>query len=106
MKLRVADRINLTNILPERGTYVTMEQLRLLRAALALNEDEIKRIEFTTIESNGNHSYQWEDDKDKGKKIDIPLELLLVIKNILVDLDKEENLTSPLVGLYKIFVEM
>ena len=46
MKLTIFERIQLQNVLPEKGDYITLKLIRKLRESLSFSEKEIADIDF------------------------------------------------------------
>lgn len=100
MKLKVADRIRLLSILPEKGNLLTIKIVRELRENLSFSEKEHKDFGLKGL----GDRIVWDDDKDKGKKVLIGDQAKEVIEKSLRDLNEKDELTVPDIGLWEKFI--
>lgn len=101
MKLSVADRLLLLNILPKEGSLTTIKLMRELREELSFSEEENKKLGF----KQEGDMVLWNFEADLEKEIKISDILKDVIKKTLKELDKSEKLTEAHLGLWDMFVE-
>ena len=105
MKLLIADRINLSNILPEKGNAVNMKLLRDLKGELSFSEQEIKKYKIKAEQVENEIQYNWKSEFDTEKEIKIGATLNVLIVDIFKDLDAKEEITDSLLNLYGKFME-
>lgn len=102
MKLNVAERISLLQILPSEGDFTTLRVLRELQGKLGFSEADWKKFKLERVEDR----VQW-DIKEGAKDVEIEMgeKALEIIKDALVKLDKSKKLTSQLISVYEKFVQ-
>jgi hypothetical protein len=103
MELNVFERLNLLNILPKEGTFITLKIVRQLREALSFNEEELKALQFKQNTEMG--TVQWNSEADTPKEIAIGEKATDIVVEALKELDKQKKLTDQHFGLYEKFVE-
>ena len=103
MELNVFERLNLLNILPKEGTFITLKIVRQLREALSFSEDEIKVLNFQQNIKEG--TIQWNTAADIIKDVAIGEKATDMVVDALKELDKQKKLTEQHIGLYEKFVE-
>ena len=93
MKLTVYERLTIPGILPAKGNYEAGIKIRDIREKCELTQDELKRINFRTVQlPNGNVNAQWDEKKVRVKEVLFTELELLLIQNHLKELDKKEEL--------------
>lgn len=106
MKMSIAERVALLDVLPKEGNFVTLKALRVLREDVSLSDEENKLVGMTIEPSeDGKGFYRWDGDKDPNKDIKIPGTLYSVIVDTLITLDKQKRLTEAHLPIYERFVE-
>lgn len=100
MKLSIADRIILLQILPKQGSFVTFKILMDLKASIAFNEAEIK--ECNIKESEGRVTW----DKLKDKEVTIGERATEIIQEALRKIDKEEKINEQTYTLFEKFIKL
>lgn len=130
MKLTVFERIQLQNLLPDQGDFVTLKLIRKLREALSFSEKEIADIDFknrwqcqacNTSElttqtpkcpSCGAYmqpagSVHWDEGKALKVLKDVHMGRTMrdLCRATLKKLSDEEKLTEQAMSLYEKFVE-
>ena len=101
MKLNVAERLVLLNLLPREGGITTLRIVRELRDNLSFSEEEHKTLQFKS-EDNGT---QWESDAIGETEIEIGPRAYTLIAEILEKLDKDEKLVEDYMSGWEKFVE-
>ena len=106
MKLNIAERIALLNILPLEGNLVTLKIIRTLQSELAFSEEEIKRFKVkNTMKPDGSAFVVWNSDFTKETK---DVEIGEVAHSIIVEqlkmLENAKKLRLELLDLYEKFV--
>ncbi len=108
MRLTIAERMSLLDMLPVQGNIVTLRAITSLRLNLSMSEEEIKEYEIKTVRSeDGKVFVQWAPEFDKTR-IDIPMsdhEKGIVTREIL-QLDQQSKLTINQLPLYEYFVDL
>ena len=109
MRLLVAERLSLMQILPKEGNFVTLKIVRDLQSALSFSEKEHEKLKFTTETDPKNPEKQfmkWRDIKDlkvANKDVSVGPKAKEIVSSILKKLDKDGTLTQQLFGLYEKF---
>jgi hypothetical protein len=102
MKLNVAERVALLQILPTEGDFTTLKVLRGLQESVGFSEEDHKKFKLKTKETR----VSWDPVEgikeieikigDKGKEI---------IKEALLKMDSEKKLIPNLFTVYEKFVQ-
>lgn len=128
MKLTVMERIQLQNMLPEKGDYITLKLIRKLRESLSFSEKEINEIRFkthwrcntcNTIELSAQTPkcpscaaymenagmVNWDEKKALKviKDVHMGKTALETCRAVLKKLSDEKALTEPMMKLYEAF---
>ena len=107
MRLTVAERMALLDMLPVQGNIVTLRLLTELKLKVALSEEELTKYEVKQVkEKDGRVFIQWAPEFDK-LRVDIPIsdhEKGVVIRTIM-QLDSQSQLTVHSLPLYDYFVD-
>lgn len=100
MKLAVAERIQLLQILPTKGDFATAKILSQLRLGLGLTEDEFKEWGVRNDPEAG--MIHW----DKNGVAEIPIGEVAtgIVVDTLRDLDKKKELPVELIEMYEKFI--
>jgi len=107
MKLNIAERVALLNILPPEGNLVTLKIIRELQTALSFSEDEVKRFKIkSNLAPGGLGAFvTWDSDYTKETK---EVEIGDVAKGIIVEqlkaLEGQKRLRMEMLDLYEKFV--
>ena len=59
MKLSVTERLTLSGMLPEKGSYTSLKLIRVAREALSFTEEEHKLLQFRNEEVGGQQLSRW-----------------------------------------------
>ena len=68
------ERINILNLLPEKGSYTNLKLLRVAKEALSFTESENKSLKFRNEESGGQVKTSWNDKVMYNKLTNKPVE--------------------------------
>lgn len=95
LRLGISDRIALFNILPRKGSLLTLQVAEDIRKKAVISEEEQKRIKYReSFTPDGKLIVEW--DIKKAKDIDVqisPLEVDLLKKAVAV-LDQQEEVVE------------
>ena len=100
MELDIKQRMALLNVVPSEG--VRMKDLRIARGLqrrLSFTEEEQARFKF--VEADGR--MKWDEDEDTPVEIQIGARGIVIIKDSVLKLDKEEKLTVDHVDIWDLF---
>jgi len=102
MKLTIYERIAILGVLPKEGDFTTLKILRDLQNLIGFSEEDHKK--FKIVQENGQ--IRW-DEKEGLKKVNIELgeKAREIIKNALLDLDKQKKLEPRHYTIYERFVQ-
>lgn len=104
MKLTVAERIIIGNILPSEGNFVTLRVIRDLRNNLSFSDEELAKLSF---KGDGNSKIFWDSvaEQEMGpKEVEIGQAALGIIRDALLKLDREGRLTEQMLDVYERFL--
>lgn len=101
VKLTLAERIHVMNLLPEQADVITLRRISVARAALMPSEAEIKAWDVTIA----NGSFQWQPESDTSAVIEIGESMWDKISEILKEKSKANELNLAQLPLYEKFVE-
>jgi len=101
MKLGIAERINVLNILPVEGNIITLRVVNELRGALSFSE---KEIADAGIKQDTDGRITWDHTAGVGKDVKIGDTAKDIIKTALKKLDDEKKLTAQLVPIWDKFM--
>jgi len=101
MKLGIAERLNVMNILPAEGNIVTLRVVNELREALSFSEKELAEAKIKVIDGG---QVQWDSQSTLVKDVKIGDTTKDIIKDALKKLDDEKKLTPALVPLWDKFM--
>jgi hypothetical protein len=97
VKLNFIKRFTLLALLPKEGDFQTMRDLRVLKESLALSADEDAAYQPQLKDG----TLTWNPEVDYDKEIGITTNVLMKIREILNDMDKEGKLADPHVDIYE-----
>jgi hypothetical protein len=101
MKLRVADRLILLNILPQEGDITTLRILRDLKGRLSFSEDELAALEIKSIDGGTF----WKQDADKEVEIEIGQKANGLICDAFRILNEQKKLRADFLPVYERFIK-
>jgi hypothetical protein len=102
-ELSVADRVSLVQILssaPKMGSYLYFKEFSKVSSQVSIGEPEQKAIDWV----QGDDRITWNAEKAKVKTVEIADCVAKIIKNALVELDKNEQLHPEHIPVYEMFV--
>ena len=107
MKLNIAERIALLNVLPPQGSLVELRIVRELQSQLAFSETEMKRFKMKNNRTpDGIAFVVWDSDFNKEPK---DIKIGDVAKGIIVEqlktLESRKMLRLEMLDLYEKFVD-
>jgi len=106
MKLGIADRIVLLNLLPAEGNIITLRVVNELRSELSFSEEELKEAKIVTEAGpEGQGRTNWDGSANVEKDVKIGDTAKGIIVAALKKLNDEEKLTAQFVPMYEAFVE-
>lgn len=97
--LKIAERLRLSQALPEQGSLATQKVLIELRNKLLIDQKEWKK--YDVKEDDG--TVRWDDKKDKGREYEFGRVEEKLIVNALEDLDKEKKVKPEHITLFDKF---
>ena len=102
MKLNIHERVTLLQILPTEGDFTTLKILGDLQSALGFSEEDHKKFKIKQVDS----TISW-DPKEGVKEYEIELgdKATEIIKDALLDLDKNKKLKVGHFSVYEKFVQ-
>lgn len=107
MRLTIAERMSLLDILPLQGNVVTLRMVMSLREKVALTEEEIDKWQIKQVRNEGGGVLvQWAPEFDKTR-VDIPMsdhEKGVVTREI-TQRESKSQLTVSALPLYNYFVD-
>ncbi len=102
MEFTVKERLVLGSVLPKEGKdYVTLTLASNLGEKVAFSSDEVESFGLTT--ATDGKSLTWKLDSP-AKDIPIGPKTIQVVKDALLQMEKDNKLTADLLSLYKKFV--
>jgi len=106
MKLNVAERLQVLELLPQEGKYAALKALRKARETISLTPQEIKEINYVEAPAPAGRGVviTWDVDKEKVREIPFDEYITTVIRDVLVKMDKENKLNERTFSLYEKFV--
>jgi len=99
-ELTLKERILLLGLLPREGNFVILKIVRDLQNKLSLTEEEHKEFEIKQTE---NQIY-WNEKGNQPKPIEIGDKAKEIIKDCILELDKQKKLKQDHMELYQKFV--
>ena len=103
MKLTILERITLLQILPKEGDFITLKVLRDLGSVLGFSEEDHKKYK---IVQNGDR-VTWDNGKEEkdGSELEIGEKATEIIKEALLNMDKEKKLQANHMSVYEKFIQ-
>lgn len=101
MKLNVAERIALIQVLPKEGDFVTLKVLRDLQDKIGFSEKDHKKFKIVRT----GDQMTWGNEGMKEVEIEMGEKAIEIIKESLTGLDKEKTLRPEHVSLYEKFIQ-
>lgn len=106
MKLTIEERVILSGILPVDHTYQVIKAKVKLVQDMGFEEEETRKYDVQSTVEGGQQQIRYNKEAAHGyeKDIKIPPILKQVIKEILVNMDKEKKINHHTLSLYEKFV--
>jgi len=104
MKLSLKERLVLLSVLPKKGNFKNLVEIRALGEVLRITEAERVEIDMHNDEATG--TIQWNTEKAKPKDVTITAKGLEIIQKGLTDLDKRGEATEDHLDVWKRFEGM
>jgi hypothetical protein len=100
MELNIPERLYVLELLPKEGTYADVKEIRRAREIIALNNKDLKAVDFVP------ESQKYNLDKANTYIIDLPVSewMTNTIRGILVKLEHDRKLPEGMVSIYEKFV--
>ena len=103
MKLNIAERFSLMNILPTKGNFILLQKVKIAQEKLIPTDEEIKKYAIIT-DPSGRTSWN-----KKGSKEEIEIGIGEVVTDEAIKILKKKNEENTLaigeVSLYEKFIE-
>jgi len=103
MKLNFMDRMMILNSLPEKGSFLTIKAIRVLREVLVPTDEETK--EWNIVENLESGQIKWDMNVDTTKEVEISERAFVMISDKLKEMDKADELTANHENIYSLFVD-
>lgn len=100
-KLILAERINLMEILPAEGSFLTLRVLRELKLNLGVKDEEFKLFEIV----QKDNQITWNDKANKEIEFELGEKAVDIIIEQLEKLDKNKKLEDKHFSLFEKFVK-
>lgn len=106
MRLTIAERMAILNILPQQGNIATLRILQDLQRKLTFSEEEFMKYKVKHEVKEGNAWIEWAPEFDKAR-VDIPISKVEsgIITQALMKLDQNSQLQLGALPLWDYFVE-
>lgn len=101
--LTVRERIVLLSLLPSEASFVMLKVIRRVREALSFSLDEIHHLAIEQL-PDGRISWNAEKAKEWVKEMEISTNVVDLISQKLIALDREQKLQEEHVPIYERFV--
>jgi len=100
MKLNLIERLQLLQILPKEGTFVTLKIVKTLLGNVSVGEKEFKEFD---IKQTGEQ-LTWNEKGNEEREIEIGEKAMDIVADTLKKVDKEGKLNNNMLSLYEKFV--
>jgi DNA modification methylase len=111
MKLNIAERIALLQVLPEEGDFTTLKVLREIQENVGFSEEDHKKYKIEKFneegkkDPNGNR-IRWDPVEGiKEVEIEFGVKATEIVKDALTKMDSEKKLIPNLFTLFEKFVQ-
>jgi hypothetical protein len=101
VELSVWERFRLLNILPEKGSFVTLKLVRKLRESLSFTEEEMGLYDF----KQDGERVMWNPDAPQVKEFQFGPKTMNIISDALRAVDKRQMLDQTELVLFEKFVD-
>jgi hypothetical protein len=99
--LSLGERLVLLNIIPREGSYFDIKIIRKFLESLSVSETEYADCEFVEKKDG---TIDWNKDKDPNKEIYFGRRMETIVRDTLIDLEKNEKLNVGHLSVYDKFV--
>ena len=103
MKLNIAERLTLLNVVPKEGNYATLKVVRKLQEDLSFSEEDFKK--YKLVQKGEQITWDTDADNAEQKDVDIGEMALDMIQTSLKELDTKKKLKAEHFLLFEKFVE-
>ncbi len=100
MKLTLLERLTLQKVLPKESNFTTLKVLNALKLALAPSEEEFKEFGIEVGEGKAT----WNEKGLEEREVEIGEKATDIIKESLIELDKNKRLSVDHISLYEKFI--
>lgn len=107
--LEVHERIQLMNLLPQKGGYEALKTIRRQREMLSFTPEEVEILGLKTVEKpNGQSQMIWDPGKVNKVVKDIPIDEYMTnhFRKRLAEIEAKGDLNEHTMSLYEKFVIM
>ncbi len=106
MKLEIHERLALLELLPKTGDYVALKTIRRAREMIGITPEEQAKLNFREVEVQGQAQIAWDIEVAGEMSVDVPIDEWTTdkIREILVGLNKKEEIADRTFTLYEKFV--
>jgi hypothetical protein len=104
MKLTIADRVMLLNVMPQEGSILTLRVIRELQTELSFSDKELEELKIVNNPATGVISWPVENN-DVTKEVLFSATRWNIIKTELEKRNNQNKLALNLIPLYERFVE-
>jgi len=101
MKLNVLERLQLLQILPKEGNFVTLKIVKTLLNNISIGEKEFKEFD---IKQTGEQ-LTWNAKGNEDRELEIGEKATDIIIEVLKKVDKEGKLNNQMLSLYEKFIK-
>ena len=103
MKLTIAERLTLLDVMPKEGNYMTLKVVRTLQEEIGFADEEFKKYDL--IQEGDN--VRWDSDADFKEQKDVKIgeKGFDIICEAIKKLDNESKLKPVHMSLYEKFIE-
>ena len=96
MKLSIKDRFNIPQLYEQSASIITQMLIRDIDKKVALDQEEIKKIELESIVKDGNASLKWNPEKAEDKEVEFNELELKYLKDQVTKFDNEKKITQSI----------
>ena len=102
MKLSVATRIQIPQLLQQKGDLVTLQLREDIMDKTELSQDEMVEIGFEAKQEGQMVSYKWDESKEKDIEVEFSTLEMRLLKEAVTEKDKKKDIPLHLVNLCKL----
>lgn len=105
MKLTIADRLSIQNILPEKDNYVNLCIKREIIKKTTFSSDEIEKNSIVNRQDGDKMVMTWKE-VTTPTEVEFKASEITYVMEILKKLSEEKGLTSAMLSIYELFSEL